>query len=252
MSRNQLWFGVLVITATATLAAAANDRSALWSVVQACVLDHELTGGPFPCLQVNVAEGVDRGFVVLRPPLGDKDLILAPTRKIIGIEESSVKAAEAPNYFENAWNARSVLTADSGRLPERDEVALAINSRLTRAQDQLHIHIGCLSSEVKAAIAEIAPDLSSSHWRRLTRPIRGIRFWARGIDQETLAGVNPFRLASDGLPDARDDLANVTIVVAGTRSSAASGGFVILAAVNNSSRSALARSGSDVLEHSCY
>ena len=73
-------------------------RGALWNVVQTCVANHALTGAAFPCLEVNVSRGVERGYVILRPPLGDPDFILAPTRKIVGVEDPSLQTSESPNY----------------------------------------------------------------------------------------------------------------------------------------------------------
>ena len=95
----------------ATVAAGAADRDALWGVVRACVSTHELTGGAFPCLFVDVSEGEERGFVVLRPPFGPPDTILAPTRKIDGVEDPWLMSPEAPNYFEAAWDALPFSTA---------------------------------------------------------------------------------------------------------------------------------------------
>ena len=55
-------------------------RMALWQVVRACVADTKLTGTPFPCLEVDLSGGEERGAVVLRPPLSD-DTILCPDAK---------------------------------------------------------------------------------------------------------------------------------------------------------------------------
>ena len=70
---------VAVLTLGAGFAAYAMDlhRMALWQVVRACVADSKLTGQPFPCLEVNLSGGDERGTVVLRPPLL-ADTVLAP------------------------------------------------------------------------------------------------------------------------------------------------------------------------------
>jgi CDP-diacylglycerol pyrophosphatase len=231
--------------------AGAQNREALWGVVQACRLNHAVTGAAFPCLSVNVSEGVERGYVILRPPLGDEDLILAPTRKIVGIEDASIEAVDAPNYFDDAWNARAMLAARGRAAPPRDEMALAVNSSLARTQDQLHIHIGCISTEMKRSIAAIEPELLPTRWRRLTKPIAGFMFWGRRIAQDTLAGVNPFHLASEGLPIASEDRGKMTIVVAGTRSAQGRDGFVLLAAIDDRFRPGFPHSGADLLDRSC-
>ena len=62
---------VVIATVSAAFAAYAMElhRMALWQAVRACVADYKLTGAPFPCLEVDLAGGEERGAVVLRPPL---------------------------------------------------------------------------------------------------------------------------------------------------------------------------------------
>ena len=95
-------------------------RIALWQVVRACVADFRLTGAPSPCLEVDLSDGQRRGYLVLRPPLLN-DLIVAPTREIVGIEDLHLQSTGAPNYFDAAWRARSFLKGADG-LPERDKM----------------------------------------------------------------------------------------------------------------------------------
>ena len=95
---------LLMMTAFAAFAAGLH-REALWQVVRACVADFKLTTAPFPCLAVNLSGGEERGYVVLRPPLMH-DLILSPTRRIVGIEDPFLQLPDAPAYFDAAWRAR--------------------------------------------------------------------------------------------------------------------------------------------------
>ncbi len=80
------------VTAFATLATGL-DRLALRQVVRACGPDFKLTGAPFPCLEVDLSAGEERGSVVLRPPLLD-DMILAPTRKVAGIADPFLQSPD--------------------------------------------------------------------------------------------------------------------------------------------------------------
>jgi hypothetical protein len=89
--------GVIALTAFATWAFAL-DRQALWSVVNACVADHKLTRAPFPCLKVFLGGGKERGYVVLYAPF-ERDTILAPTRKILGVEDPYLQSSAAPQLF---------------------------------------------------------------------------------------------------------------------------------------------------------
>jgi len=200
----------------AQAAIAKGDREALWQVVRTCVVNHALTGAAFPCIEVNLSDGEEGGYVILRPPFGKPDTILSPTKRIVGVEDPSLRTLAAPNYFEDAWNARAFLSDEEQKPLAHDDVTLAVNSRSSRSQDQLHIHIGCISRQAKQTLQAIAPQLPGNKWAPIKERIQGFEFWGRRVAQETLAGVNPFRLAAEGFPDEIKSSAQSTIVVAGT------------------------------------
>jgi CDP-diacylglycerol pyrophosphatase len=223
----------------------------LWKVVQTCLANHGLTGAAFPCLGVNLSDGYERGYVVLRPPFGKPDLILAPTRKIVGVEDPSLQTSEAPNYFEDAWNARAFLPNRRQRPLAHDDVGLAVNSRYTRTQDQLHIHIGCLYRREKQALQALAPMLPDDRWIRIGRPMHGLGFSGRRVAEETLAGVNPFRLAAEGLAGQTGDLSQLMIIVAGVQLADGRDGFVLLASRDDPNNTIDDFSADDLLDFSC-
>jgi CDP-diacylglycerol pyrophosphatase len=218
-------------------------RDALWLVVRTCVANHALTGAAFPCLTVNVSNGEQRGYVILRAPSGRPDLILSPTRKTVGVEDPSLQTLGAPNYFEDAWNARSFLSNGSNGPLAHDDVALAVNSRLSRSQDQLHIHIGCVSPDVKQALQALAPELPGDRWVRIGSSLNHVKtlfatgLWGHRVDKETLAGVNPFRLAAEVRSNDTETSSQLTIVVAGVQLAKGRGGFVLLASYDNAAHS---------------
>jgi CDP-diacylglycerol pyrophosphatase len=233
------------------------SRGALWEVVRTCVANHALTGAAFPCLEVNVSRGDERGFVILRAPLGTPDLILAPTRKIVGVEDPSLQSLEAPNYFEDAWNARAFLSEGRRTPLARNDIALAVNSRLVRTQDQLHIHIGCLPRRVKKALETLAPELPEDRWVRIGgsmtvgNALHSPGLWGRRVDQESLAGVNPFRLAAEVGPDETESRSRSMVAVVGVRLADRRGGFVVLASYDDSSDPNEQFSAEDFLDPWC-
>lgn len=206
---------VTAVTAFATLATGL-DRLALWQVVRACVADYKLTGAPFPCLEVDLSAGEERGDVVLRPPLLH-DTILAPTRKIVGIEDPFLQSPEAPNYFDAAWRARSFLKGPDGRAPEPDAVALIVNSAVVRGQDQLHIHLGCLVPGARRALAAAAPGVPLGEWTRIGAVIPHTVFWGTRIRGTDLPESYPFQRVAAALPDAVANRRDLMIMVAGVR-----------------------------------
>lgn len=193
------------------------ERHALWQVVRACVADHQSTGAPFPCLAVDLAGGVDRGSVVLRPPFGAPDTILAPTRQVVGVEDPWLQSPAAPNYFAAALEARSFISKADGSQPRLSEVALAVNSRFTRTQDQLHIHIGCSSPRVQQAMRLLAASMKVGEWARVDSLVPGSELWALRTGRSDLAQTEPFRLVAARFAVGRSDLGRLMVSVVGTR-----------------------------------
>jgi CDP-diacylglycerol pyrophosphatase len=208
--------GVAVLTVSAAFAAYAMElhRTVLWQVVRACVADYKLTGTPFPCLEVNLSGGEDLGTVVLRPPFLE-DTVLGPTRRIKGVEDPFLQSPEAPNYFDAAWQARSFLKTADGRAPERDDIALFLNSAIVRTQDQLHIHVGCLLPYARRTLAAVAPKIPMGEWAQIGPVVPHTMFWGYRIAD--LAHVNPFRLAAEELGAKTSGPGDLTIVVVGVR-----------------------------------
>ena len=240
--------GLTAATAFASLATGL-DRKALWQVVRACVTDFRLTGSPFPCLEVDLSGGEERGAAVLRPPLSD-DLILAPTRKIVGIEDPFLQSPGAPNYFDAAWRARSFLKGADGRAPDRDAIALVVNSAVVRGQDQLHIHVGCLLPSARRALADAAPNVPIGEWARVGAVVPHMTFWATRIRGTDLSDVEPFRLAAEALADKASSRSDLTIAVAGVRVET-DDEFLILASYAHAPHAWWPVGAGDLLDSSC-
>ena len=214
-----LAWGALALTgvlAAVVVGKLAGDRDGLWRVVRVCVAVDRLAGSPFPCLAVEPAGGGERGHVVMRPPLLN-DLILSPTRRIAGLEDPLLQSPEAPNYFAEAWGARTMIKTADGRPPARDQVALVVNSRAVRVEDQLHIHIGCLVPRVRRALAAAAPALPLDVWRLLGSIVPHQPFWVLRVRSRDLAGVEPFRLVMEEFDGAVRDPADLVIAVTGAQ-----------------------------------
>ena len=75
-------------------------------------------------------------------------VIVVPTTPISGIESPALLRENAPNYWEAAWEARRFVEEGARRQLPRDKIGMAINSAVSRSQDQLHIHVACVAPAV--------------------------------------------------------------------------------------------------------
>jgi CDP-diacylglycerol pyrophosphatase len=210
-----------------TPAARANPN-ALWDIVHGqCVPDMQARGAPAPCALVEIAGGVARGYAALKDIRGASQYLLIPTARVTGIEDPALLAPDAPNYFDAAWRIRDLVQA---RLPvplPRDGFSLAINSQFGRTQNQLHIHVDCVRTEVRQALADNAQQVGDG-WAPFAPPLVGRRYLARRLLGAEL-GADPFLLLAEAVPGARQEMGLWTIVAVGADFADAGPGFVLLA-----------------------
>src|SRR5579872_5490750 len=138
-----------------TTHAEGSSRDQLRYIVQELCLKHwRLTHEPAPCIRLRVsADGSDpQGFAVLSDRKGGAHLLLVPIATIAGVESGAVRAQGPFNFFDAAWRSRDALARTIGTQPPRAAVGLAVNPTQARSQDQLHIHIACLSPSVYRAL----------------------------------------------------------------------------------------------------
>jgi len=247
MSRLRLALLALGLFA-ATLAAAA-DSDALWKIVHGkCVPSEESQHNPKPCAEVDIGSGVDNGYAVLKDRVGQTQFLVIPTRKITGIESLDLVRPDSPNYFADAWNARSFFLARATRPLPRDVISLAINSSVGRSQNQLHIHIDCLRTDVRQALMAHAAEIGGS-WAPLSFDLAGRRYQAMALAKMNLDDSNPFHLLADGDPQAKADMGEETIVVVGAQINGGDG-FIILHHHADPARQDFA-SGEELQDHAC-
>ena len=216
-------FGLAAGTPTA-----AADPNALWDIVNGqCVPDQLRDSEPAPCAFVDVAGGESRGYAVLKDLVGPTQFLLIPTERVAGIESPEILAPDAPNYFADAWRARSYVEQRAGRGLPRDWLSLAINSSAARSQNQLHIHIDCVRADVRQTLTAHARDIGPS-WASLPVPLAGQSYRAMAVPGGELAAVNPFRLLADGLGGG-DWMGAQTLVAVGSTDADGRPGFVLLA-----------------------
>ncbi|HEY2483058.1 MAG TPA: CDP-diacylglycerol diphosphatase [Caulobacteraceae bacterium] len=220
--------------------------NALWRVVHGlCMTDMMLSGAPAPCLEVNRRGG----YAVLRDPQAATEVLVVPTTKIIGIEGPELQVPGGPNYWQAAWDARRYLEERAGRAAPREDVGMAVNSVFGRSQDQLHIHIDCVSAKVRTALAAHAEEIGEV-WAPLDFDLAGRMYRARRVNGDALGARDPFKLLATGDSEAGDDMGRQTLAVVGVRSADGRPGFVLLAATGGTPENPDGSSES-LLDHSC-
>jgi CDP-diacylglycerol pyrophosphatase len=85
----------------------AANRDELWFVVDdLCLPAYRSLGVAFPCLEVNITNGLERGFAVLQVPSSAAHVLVVPTSRISGIESPALQREDTPNYWQAAWDSR--------------------------------------------------------------------------------------------------------------------------------------------------
>ena len=240
----RILFGLLSLAALAGPARAA-DPDALWKIVHGrCVPDEQAHENPAPCATVDLAGGT----AVLKDINGATQFLLIPTAQVSGIESPAILAPDAPDYWGAAWAARHLVDARAGHDLPRDAVSLAINAVSGRSQNQFHIHVDCVRTDIRDALRVHLSAIGPS-WAPVPGGLAGHPYRAMRIEQSDLAGADPFRLLHAD-PAAAADMAHETLVAIGAHFADGRDGFILLA-----DRADLLRgdrgSGEELQDHAC-
>ena len=220
---------ILATIAGVPHSAFAANRSGLWVVVHdICLPAYQGIGVAFPCVEVNIGKGLDRGFVVLPKPSSATHVIVVPTIPISGIESPALLSENTPNYWEAAWDARRFVEEGARRRLPRDKIGMAINSAASRSQDQLHIHVACIAPAVAKFLRRHQAEIHGA-WSFLSSRLLGHRFAAMKVETDGLANVDPFKLLADGLPSGKFSMGTQTLAVIGATFDDSKTGFYLLA-----------------------
>jgi len=225
---------------------AALEGSELWSVVNYCRAQNSAIGLPFPCLSVQPERDGQGGYVLLRSPHLKSEILLVPTERLTGVEDPGAASAAAAVYWREAWDVRRLIGERLRRQIDPGNIALAVNAKVGRTQEQLHIHIDCVRAEVEANMSAHGPATGTG-WMRL-RDFRGMPLWARWIGEDDLGVLNPVQAVADGVPGAKANLDLFGVAVVSARSDGASKGAYLIAVRSDARR---AMSAEALLDHRC-
>ena len=149
----------------ACAAPASANRNALREIVQEQCAVHWLQGhGAAPCERIFLPDSAHlrEGYAVLADRKGGAHFLLIPTRTIAGMESPELFEPGTPHYFAAAWAARDLVAAVVGHEISRSAVAMALNPPHARTQDQFHIHVECLRTDVAKILQKAAPAIGDA------------------------------------------------------------------------------------------
>jgi CDP-diacylglycerol pyrophosphatase len=220
--------------------------NALWWVVRGlCVPDQRLFHAPAPCLKVDLKQG----WALVKDNGAGAQILLVPLRRLSGIESPRLLDPGAPNYWQYAWNARSLFSRLVARPTPRPYLALAINSVTGRTQNQLHIHLSCIGPQTAARLGRRLNEIDET-WRPLAVPLPDHPVLVRRLYGAQFGGNDPFKLLATEVPGARTHMAAQSLAAVGVVFPDGRPGFVLINHQANPATGDLG-SGEDILDYSC-
>ena len=184
--------------------AARADRDFLWKEIGGvCVPAYKTDDVYGPCAMVNL----DEDYAIYKADSGPYQYLLIPTGKVTGIEDARLQQLQEPNHFYHAWQSRGFMTQRLNRPIKEHMIALAVNAENARTQDQLHIHISCLSSEARISIASLPVDQLNDRWSDTTVEISGSRYFYKKMSLDKLKKENLFIVAKEKVDQEKGNIA---------------------------------------------
>lgn len=212
----------------------------LWKFVsQQCVPDMEQHHRPAPCEKVDLSAG----YVLFKDRVGPLQYLLMPVARITGIESPLLLKPDTPNYFLLAWQQRHLLS-EKYQAPIADShLAMTINSVFGRTQNQLHIHLSCLRSDVAAQLNRSASQFDSQ-WQTIS--LMSHPYLIRTLSAKQLAQESVFIRVEQEIPGAATHMGDYGLAL-----TTLNNGQQVLLAVKKDLLKANTGSAEELQDHSC-
>jgi CDP-diacylglycerol pyrophosphatase len=156
----------------------AADRDLLWNKVHnQCEVGYKTDGEYTPCSLIDE----HKDYALLKDDNGPYQYLLLPLKKVTGIEDPFLISDNTPNYLFMAWEARDLVAEKAGNKLSESKISLAVNALNSRSQDQLHVHISCLSTPVRKMLDSVNFSTLDDNWHSLP-----VKFMGNTINVKTL------------------------------------------------------------------
>lgn len=212
----------------------------LWKFVsQQCVPNMEQHQRPNPCEKVDLSAG----YVLFKDRVGPLQYLLMPVQRITGIESSLLQQPTTPNFFLLAWQQRHLLSEKHLAAIPDSQLAMTINSVSGRTQNQLHIHLSCLRSDIARQLNQSSESFSD-HWQTIS--LRSHPYLIRTLSPAQLAAESVFIRVAQEIPGAADNMGDYGLALTTLQS-----GELALLAVKKDLLKANTGSAEELQDHSC-
>jgi len=130
-----------------------------------------------------------RGFVLYKDAIGASHYLVIPDQPVGGVEDPRVWSdGKTHSAWTFGWQARDIVAKSIGKPLPDPLVGLAINARASRSQDQLHIHLDCISDRARDFLTT---NKIGTQWTDLSFQGKPVRAMLIPSAQPTLT-VDPF------------------------------------------------------------
>jgi CDP-diacylglycerol pyrophosphatase len=216
------------------------SRDSLWKNVQ----ERCLTLAP-PIHPDCVIVDRERGFVLYKDMIGASHYLVIPVQPVSGVDDARVWSDRQHSAWAFGWSVRDTVARAVGNPLPDTLLGLAINARAARSQDQLHIHLDCISESARDFMSSGGID---TRWRDLR--FRGKPVRARLIpSDEPVLPVDPFDIVKEDIgPGA--DIADRGVFLGYVRPPQGQAGFVVVDEPVNKASGANGHA-SDFLDRGC-
>jgi CDP-diacylglycerol pyrophosphatase len=217
-------------------------RTALQAQMRKCVAEANSPNfnGDINCVQVDLSQGIEKGWLLLKDPKGPTHFLLVPTRYdasihdptakdseiVSGIEDSKLLEPDSPNYWAAAWSQREHVSKALGKPISDQALGLAANPPFQRTQDLLHVHMDCVQPKVIVSLQKLQPTLGPD-WSKNPVALAGSNFRVAFIQKDDLKDFNPFQFLNKSLVHG-DAMEFHALAVIGTDAAAKDHGFFVL------------------------
>jgi CDP-diacylglycerol pyrophosphatase len=218
------------------------NPDALWQIIsRQCLPNQQAFQHPEPCAKVDETAG----FVMLKDRVGALQYLLMPVARISGIEDPILLDPGTPNFFAQAWQQRTVMADKLGKPIADQNISLAVNSWYGRTQNQLHVHVSCIRSDVRSRLSDLLPT-PTEHWSHLPGGLSGHDYLVRRISANELQQRQAFRLLADEVDGARGNMAHFGLAM-----TALPGGDLLLLATELDVLTLNFASPEEIQDHGC-